>query len=73
MEIWVVLVRFVGGNGHEQLLQPNCFRCCRVGGLGISTQGSRSEKREHIGRDEKTHMVFDQRDEGTPLGSYSNG
>jgi len=27
MEIWEVLVLFVGGNGQEQLLQPNCFRC----------------------------------------------
>ena len=43
-------------------------------GWGVwGTQGSRSERKEHIGRNEKTHMVFDQRDEGTPFGSYSNG
>ena len=33
MEIWMVLVLFVGSNGKEQLLQPNCFRCCRVWGM----------------------------------------
>ena len=42
----VVLVLFVGGNGKEQLLQPNRFRCCRMWGMGISTLGSRSKRKQ---------------------------
>ena len=58
VEIGMVLVLFVGGNGKEQLLQPNRFRCCRMWGMGISTLGSRS-KRKQIERGEKSHMVLE--------------